>query len=145
VVEVVTDPFDTVREALEILRETREFDLAAMSRYTAALARLEARIAELERQLDWAQRQSDALRCPTCTCPFECGVTIAPACKLPKEFAEVRCEALTAALREIRMQATRKDRATNEWQYLVTDLEIIERRVNAALATSEQAPRTVSL
>jgi hypothetical protein len=50
--------------------------------------------------------------------------------------AEARVRQLEDALREIRMQATRHKRATDEQPYLITDLEIIEGDAHAVLEKS---------
>jgi hypothetical protein len=47
--------------------------------------------------------------------------------------AEAKVQQLEDTLREIRMQATRHKRATDEQKYLITDLEIIEGDARAAL------------
>lgn len=49
-----------------------------------------------------------------------------------KNVTEQDFERMLLALRDIHMQATRKDRATDERPYLITDLEIIERKAREA-------------
>jgi len=136
------EDFAFVRDALRLANFVGDYNMARQDSL-AALARLEARIAELTRERDdalhlykhWQQIELDTLD--------------------RLAAAEARCEALTAALREIAehgcrcdLNPTRMVYAGNEawaksdswWvSYLRGADESVRSRARVALATSEQA------
>lgn len=106
---------DRARIEVLVVGMSPEKQTEYLANVMAAERGVESLVAQVERTR-YLEMQIKGLRCADCTCPNECGATIAPFCRFKARHDTERVQRAEAALREIEMKPYRAEEVISRYR-----------------------------